>query len=196
MRSNFFRNLLAVSLVSSMLLLSGCGEKKQLDVDSNLMLGGLSSKDFRGVCFKMSQSLIRLPQIQDANKPPIIAFAKVSNKSDEIIDTQGFLEKMRTELIKNAAGKIMFVDRENIRQIMDERDMKDSGEFSGSSERKMLGADYLLAGTITGMSRARGRESTSYMRLAFRLTDASTGLIIWEDDYEMKYYNKAGTFDR
>ncbi|HPS53597.1 MAG TPA: CsgG/HfaB family protein, partial [Phycisphaerae bacterium] len=161
-----------------------------------LMLGGLSSKDFRGVCFKMTQSLITLPQIQNAQRPPKIAFAKVTNKSDEIIDTQGFLEKMRTELIKNSNGKVVFIDRENIGQIMDERDMKDAGQFTGETTKKMLGADYLLAGTITGITSARGRKSTNYMRLAFRLTDANTGVIIWEDDYEMKYYHKAGLYDR
>lgn len=178
------------------LVLCGCGENKQIDVDSNMMLGGLSSKDFRGVCFKMTQSLITLPQIQNAKRPPRIAFSQVTNKSDEIIDTQGFLEKMRTELIKNSGGKVIFLDRDILKQTMDERDMKDAGQFTGDTSKQMKGADYFLAGTITGITNARGRKSTNYMRMAFRLTDSNTNEIIWEDDYEIQYYHKAGIYDR
>ena len=174
----------------------GCGERKKVDVDTDMMLGGLSSQDFRSVCFKMSQSLVRLQQIQKAETPPKISFAKVTNNSNEIIDTRSFLEKMRTELIKNAGGKMVFLERQNLKQALDEQDLKSAGGNVPASKLKILGADYLLAGTINGITRARGRESTSYMRLAFRLTDTGTGAIIWEDDYEMKYYYKAGAYDR
>ncbi len=175
---------------------AGCGESKKVDVDTDMMLGGLSSQDFRSVCFTMSQSLVRLPRIQKAASPPRVAFARVTNKSNEIIDTRSFLEKMRTELIKNAGGKIVFLERQNLKQIMDEQDMKLMSGAGAAGGTKPFGADYLLAGTITGITRARGRESTSYMRLAFRLTGTGTGVIIWEDDYEMKYYRKAGVYDR
>jgi len=177
-------------------LITGCGESKKIDVDTDMMLGGLSSQDFRSVSYKMAQSLVRLQRIQKAETPPNIAFAKVTNKSNEIIDTNSFLGKMRTELIKNAAGKMVFLERKNLKQALSEQDLKRSSGRAVSETTKILGADYLLAGTITGIKRARGRETTSYMRLAFRLTDTSTGAIIWEDDYEMKYYYKASVYDR
>ena len=101
---------------------------------------------------------------------------------------------MRTELLNNSQGKIEFLDHELARQIMDEKDLKISG--MGSAGKPMLGADYFLAGTIAGIRRSRGRESTSYMRFAFRLTDASTSAIVWEQDYEMKFYQKSGIYDR
>ena len=177
-------------------LIAGCGESKKIDVDTDMMLGGLSSQDFRSVSYKMAQSLVRLQRIQKAQTPPNIAFAKVTNKSNEIIDTNSFLGKMRTELIKNAAGKMVFLERQNLQQALSEQDLKLSSGRAVPETTKILGADYLLAGTITGIKRARGRETTSYMRLAFRLTDTGTGAIIWEDDYEMKYYYKASVYDR
>jgi len=84
--------------------------------------------------------------------------------------------------------------RDTARQSMDERDIRISG--TGNAGKPMLGADYFLAGTITGIRRSRGRESTSYMRFAFRLTDADTSAIVWEQDYEMKFYQKSGIYDR
>ena len=106
-----------------------------------------------------------------------------------------FSRKLRTELIKNSGGKMVFLERQNLKQSLDEQDLK-AATGGSTGKLKILGADFLLAGTITGITRARGRESTSYMRLAFRLTDTATSAIIWEDDYEMKYYYKAGAYDR
>lgn len=177
---------------------AGCGQStKRIDPDSDdALMGGISSKDFRSVCVEMSQSLVQIKAIQQADKAPRIAFAQVKNNSDEVLDTQGFLEKMRTQLLTNSEGKVEFLDRELVKQILDEKDLKLSGTMSGSPGGAMHGADYFLAGTITGIRRARGRESTSYMRLAFRLTDANSSAVVWEHDYEMKFYQKSGIYDR
>jgi PBP1b-binding outer membrane lipoprotein LpoB len=189
---------LTVLAVAGMMMVGGCGEDSQrIDVDSEdlSLTAGVSSKDFRTVCYQMSQSLIRLPQIQKAHTPPKIAFTKVTNNSDELLDTDDFLYKMRTELIKNSQGKMLFLDRDMTKQLMDEQMLKDAGERTGHGGT-LMGADYFLAGRIESIRHARGRETTNYMRFSFRLTQASTGAIVWEDDYEMKTYHKSGVYDR
>lgn len=192
-----YRLVCTLVLAVSALVPAGCSENKRLDVDSaELMPGGVTSQDFRSICSRMAQSMIRLPQIQEADSPPTIAFAEVTNKSDELLDTDSYLEKIRTQLIRNSQGRLVFLDRELVAQILEEKANQEAGVLSGSAEGTPLSADYFLAGTITGIRKAQGRESTSYMRFAFRLTDVRNSVIIWEDEYEVKTYHKAGTYDR
>jgi len=187
-----------VAALLSMGGIAGCGRTERIDVDAedDTITMGISSKDFRTVSSEMTQSLIRLPQIQSAPTSPRIAFTEVVNNSDELFSTDDFLYKMRTELIKNAQGKMVFLDRDILRKVMDEKSLKEGGVYSGTDRKLILGADYFLSGRVESIRKARGSESTVYMRFSFRLTDASTSAIVWEDDYEMKKYHKAGTYDR
>lgn len=178
--------------------LIGCAKHERVDVDSeDTLLGGMSSKDFRDCCFKMAGEMIAIPKIQKAKNPPNIVVYKMENKSDELIDTESFLDKMSTELVKNSEGKVQFLDRKMFKQILDEKTMKEGGiVVSERTEKQALGADYFLTGMISGNTRARGKESTTYLRISFRLTDAQTSVEVWKDDYEVKYYHKSGVYDR
>ena len=109
-------------LLSALAALGGCaGQTARMDLDSedDALLGAMSSKDFRAACFQMAQSLIRLPQIQNAANPPTLAFTEVVNASDELFSTDDLLYKIRTELIKNCGGKILFLDRDILDQMRD-----------------------------------------------------------------------------
>ena len=85
-----------------------------------------SSKDLVTVSQQMSASLIQLPQIQKAQTAPRIAFADVRNETSEIINKNLFIERMRTLLLKNAGGKMVFLDREISENIQNERGQKRS----------------------------------------------------------------------
>jgi len=193
------RVLPRLAALAAALALAGCaGQTARIDVDSedDAVRGAMSSKDFRAVCFEMAQSMVRLPQIQSAANPPTIAFTEIVNMSDEILDADALLYKMRTELLKNAAGKMVFLDRDIIDRIKAERRDKDLGKVTTSGDRPVFGADFFLAGRIESIRRTRGRTETQYMRLSVRLTDAATSAIVWENDYEMKKLVVAGVYDR
>lgn len=188
-----------VLATACLLAACGCaGQTARMDLDSedDALLGAMSSKDFRSACFQMAQSLIRLPQIQRASSPPTVAFTEVINNSDELLDTDALLYKIRTELIKNCGGKITFLDRDIIDQIRAERRDKDLGKVTASSDRPVYGADFFLSGRVESIRRTRGRRQTQYMRLSVRLTDTASSAIIWEDDYELKKLVVRGTYDR
>ena len=180
-------------------LLAGCsGQTARMDVDSedDALGGAIGSKDFRGVCFEMAQSMVRLPQIQNASGPPTIAFFEMVNNSDELINAEDILYKIRTELIKNSGGKMIFLDRDAIEKIKTERRDKDRGKVTSSSNKALYGADYFMSGRIEGIRRTRGRRETEYIRIAVRLTDAQSSGIVWENDYEFKKLFLRGVYDR
>lgn len=189
----------AVALLAA-LLMPGCtGETKRMDPDqmSEIEFGtGITSQDFRSISQRMARSLVQLPQIQNATTPPKIAFSQVINNSNDYIDGDAFLRKMRTELIKNAEGRLVFLDRAIIDQIERENRDKVRGKRTASGEQTPLGADFFLTGTIDSIDRVAGAGRTQYLRLSFRLTDAGSSAVVWEDEYEIKKHSTTGVMYR
>jgi penicillin-binding protein activator len=155
-----------------------------------------SSKDLVTVAQKMARSLVELPQIYNSKTPPRIAFADVKNETNEIINKNLFIEKMRTLLLRNAGGKMIFLDREISEQVTNERDSKRRGELSSSGNKMRGGADFFLTGKLSSLDKQAGGKRSTYTRYAFRLTDAESTAIVWEDDYEVKKVGSAATWDQ
>jgi PBP1b-binding outer membrane lipoprotein LpoB len=188
--------VLALALAAVAVGCAGQTARMDLDSEDDALLGGIGSKDFRTACFEMAQSMVRLPQIQNAANPPTIAFVDMVNNSDEILNADDLLYKMRTELIKNSGGKMLFLDRDIIEQIRIERRDKQRGKVTTSGGKALYGADFFLAGRVESIRRTRGRRQTKYMRISVRLTDASSSAIVWENDYELKKMVVRGVYDR
>lgn len=180
------------------LTLAGCvAETSRVDVATD-EAGDTetSSKDLVAVAQNMARSLVQLPQISSARTPPRIAFADVKNETNEIINKNLFIEKMRTLLLKNAGGRMVFLDREISEQITREREDKRRGELGSSGSKIRSGADFFLTGKLSSIDKQMKGKRSTYTRYAFRLTDAESTDILWEDEYEVKKVGEAGLYDR
>jgi len=60
----------------------------------------------------------------------------------------------------------------------------------------VLGADYFLTGSIRSVDKGSGRVRSTATFCRFRLTDAETMQIMWEDSYQVKKIGKQGVWDR
>jgi uncharacterized protein (TIGR02722 family) len=199
LKARYCCRLMLLLLVTSMLYACSTGVSKRVDLDAELVgdAQATSVQDYRTVADQMARSLIQLPMIHKAESPPTIAFIEVKNRTNRIIDTEGFQEKIRTLLIKNSMGKVYFLDRAAINEILEERKMEQVGmTTAGRSTGKMYGADYFLAGSIHSINRIQGTQKTAYIRYSFRLTDADTSLIVWEDEYETRYFKEKAFWDQ
>lgn len=182
------------------LVLAGCAApmSSRVDVDSPSPLGDTTtdSQDLRTIAQRMARSLITVQPIAAAGSPPRIAFLDVNNRTNQIIDKEIFLNSIRTLLIQHSSGKVIFLDRARINQIMAERELKRKGVV-GASERKVLsGVDFFLTGELNAIDKVEGPTRLTYTRYSFRLTDAESSDIIWEDAYEVKKLGRRGTFDQ
>lgn len=191
-------NKFCISVVMASLVLSACVPKtNRVEVASDDSFSTeTSSKDLLSVSEKMVASILSLRQISSASKPPKIAFSDVQNETNEIINKNLFIERMRTLLIKNASGRLIFLDREIGADIESERENKREGELSMAKQAQKLGADFFLTGKLSSIDKVSGSKRSTYTRYAFRLTDAETTAIIWEDDYEVKKVGQAPVYDR
>lgn len=190
-------------LVSSLLatsLLAGCatGVKNPSGVPVTQMTAdergfvagtGVESQDLVTVTDKMARSILGIPEIVNAQGTPRIVLEPVVNESRFPINKDIFLTRIRTQLNSKAAGRVRFLARENMAALERERDLKQSGQVTSSSDPNKVefrGADFFLTGKLQGLTTRTTAGISDYVLYSFQLIDARTSEIVWEDSAEIK----------
>jgi len=191
------------------LFLSGCATLEtsytktiQPDQDDGLGGTGIESTDIRTVSRKMAASILEVPQILRAQgAPPKIALLPVKNSTRFIINKDIFTKKIRIELNQNAMGKVTFLARDRMDDILKERKIKRPAETEETEEADkvshsklvdLMGVDFYLTGELMGLSKAHNGDRSDYISMSFQLIDAETSEVIWENEYEVKRVGEAG----
>ena len=162
------------------------------DEDDNLGGSGIESTDIRTVARKMAVSILEVSEIAKAQGAPKIALLPVKNSTRFLINSEIFTKKIRIQLNENAQGKVRFLARDRIEDIMQERQRKRDNLVGASKEADMMGVDYYLTGELMGISKAAAGNRSDYISMSFQLVDAETSEIIWENEYEVKRVGEAG----
>jgi PBP1b-binding outer membrane lipoprotein LpoB len=150
---------------------------------------GMESQDLVRVTDKMARSILGIPQIANAQGQPRIVLDPVKNETRFAINKDMFLTRVRVQLNSKAAGKVIFLARENMAALERERQLKQSGQVTASSDPNVVefkGADYFLTGSLQGLTTRTSAGTSDYILYSFRLIDARTSDIIWEDSAEIK----------
>src|SRR5262245_53387792 len=150
---------------------------------------GVESQDLVTVTDKMARSILGIPQIARAQVPPSIVLDPVVNNTRFPINKDIFLTRIRTQLNSKAMGHVSFLDREMMKTLERERELKRTGQVTASADPNVTefgGADYFLTGKLDGMTTRTSAGTSDYVLYSFRLTDARTSRIIWEDSAEIK----------
>lgn len=150
---------------------------------------GVESQDLVMVTDKMARSILSIPQISRAQVPPSIVLDPVVNNTRFAINKDIFLTRIRTMLNSKSMGQVSFLDREMMKTLERERELKRSGQVTASADPHVVefgGADYFLTGKLDGMTTRTSQGTSDYVLYSFRLTDARTSRIVWEDVAEVK----------
>jgi len=188
------------------LALGGCGTPMQrVDPDQDDALGGtgIDSADLRATADKMARSILAMDRVF-ARGTPYVVVQSPENRTRFQIDDSIFVQKIITYLTQNAAGRVQFIDREHWEIIQKERQLKRSGAVSvpvdASGQPNLaaapLGTDYFLTGVLQAISKSTGRAASDYVQATFRLVDAETGAIVWQDDFDWKKVGASGVIYR
>ncbi len=195
------RFLLATSSLGGALFFSGCvsgGVRNPSGVPVTEMKAdergfvagtGVESQDLVAVTDKMARSIVGIPEIAQAASTPRIVIEPVVNNTRFPINKDIFLTRIRTQLNEKAMGKVRFVDREIMKTLERERDLKRSGQVTASADPHVVefrGADYFLTGKLDGMTTRTSAGTSDYVLYSFRLVDARTSEIVWESSAEIK----------
>lgn len=188
---------LVVFVVTCSVYIGCAGSTNRVHVDETggVEDTGIDSQDLRTVGQRMARSLLQVHSIANAESPVRIAFLEVKNNSNDILDTEMFLRKIRTLLLKHSQGKIRFLDRARVKDIIKEREAKRAGLITTGGAKDLSGADYFLTGVISSIDKASKDLRSTYTMISFRLTDSETSEIIWEDEYEMKKVGQRAFWD-
>lgn len=151
---------------------------------------GIESQDIAMAAQKAAQSIVNIPQITKAPKPPVIIITPVSNRSSSPIDTDLYTTKLRGSLMQYANGKVQFLARDISSELNNkEQKLREKGAVAGASKDRTnrVGAtyQYILTADLQGISTASSRGSSDYFLISFKLVDFQD-ILIWESQYEIK----------
>jgi penicillin-binding protein activator len=190
-----------VSLTAAVSLLVGCasaGVRNPSGVPTTQMRAdergfvagtGIESQDVVTVADQMARSLLGVPQIANAKGAPRIVLEPVKNDTRFTINQNIFLKEIRAMLNEKAAGKMLFLDRERMAELEKERQLKQSGQVTSSTDpnvNQFKGADFILTGELTGLTTRTSEGTSDYILYTFQLLDPNTSDIIWERPYRIK----------
>ncbi|MEW6305951.1 MAG: CsgG/HfaB family protein [Verrucomicrobiota bacterium] len=150
---------------------------------------GVESQDLVAVTDKMARSILGIPEIANAKGQPRIVLEPVKNETRFPINKDMFLTRIRTQLNSKSTGKVRFLARENMAALERERDLKQSGQVTATSDPNVVefkGADFFLTGKLQGLTTRTSQGTSDYILYSFQLIDARTSDIVWEDAAEIK----------
>jgi PBP1b-binding outer membrane lipoprotein LpoB len=169
---------------------SGVGVTEMRPDERGFVAGtGVESTDIVSATDKMTREILSIPEIASATTPPFIVTEPVINNTRFPINKTIFLTRMRQQLNEKARGKIRFLARESIATLERERQLKQTGQVTASSDPKIQefrGADYFLTGKLEGQSTRTSQGISDYILYTFQLIDARTSVIVYDGGYEIK----------
>jgi penicillin-binding protein activator len=122
----------------------------------------------------------------------VVAPATIKNESLQPFNTGMLTDRMIDHLVRACGPRVRFLAREQIDEVVKERDAKRQGVYSSTGEKALLGAHYLVTGRITSLSKRAAGDRADYFVLAFRLVDAEDSHVAWTNNYEFKKVGDSG----
>jgi penicillin-binding protein activator len=150
---------------------------------------GVESTDIVTVTDKMARDILSVPEIQGAQGIPRVVLLPVENNTRFQINKDMFLTRIRGQLNEKARNKVRFLARDRIAALEQERQLKQSGQVTASSDpnvQEFKGADFFLTGKLEGHTTRTSAGVSDYVLYSFQLIDSRTSDIIYEGQHEIK----------
>jgi len=182
-------------LFLTVLWVGGCGaETKVTRVDSGVVTdlsGRWNDTDSRMVAEAMVKDALEYPWLNNFSsskkRQPVVVVGTIVNSSTEHISTQIFVTDLERELTNSQ--KVTFVagkgNRDEVRTERKEQAMF-AREDTQKSPGKEIGADYMMAGTIsTILDEADGTKAVFY-QVDLQMIDLESNAKVWYGQKKIK----------
>lgn len=184
--------LAALALCAALAACSGTSSQR-VDPAQDDNLGG-TLIDSADVIASTDKASTDLGQMLLAMTSPriVVAPSTIKNESTQPFNTALLSDRMIDRLVGTTSPRVRYLAREQIDAVLAEREAKRDGVYSKTEEKALLGADFLLTGRITSLSKRSEGDRADYFQLSFRLVDAESSEIVWADQYAFKKVGDAG----
>jgi hypothetical protein len=187
--------LTAVLALSVAALAAGCGGHSMKRVnptaDDDIGGTGIDSSDVIIATDRAATDLVPA-LLKSTQNNLVVAPSTIKNESIQPFNTGMLTDRMIDQLVRGCGDRVKFLAREHIDEVVKERDAKRSGVYSPTEQKALLGANYLLTGRITSLSKHVEGDRADYFVLSFRLVDAESSQVAWSNQYEFKKVGDAG----
>ena len=190
----------AMSAVMALALFGCAGSVKRISTDEVVDLSGRwNDTDSQLVAEEMVKEALAKPWLarfmKAKGKNPVVIVGTIKNKTDEHIAIDTFQKDIERELTNS--GLVDFVAAKGERdEIRAERE--DQQTFASDETRKRMyaetGADYMMQGTISKITDAKGGKKTFYYQVDMELVDLQRNVKVWFGNKKIKKYITRGSF--
>ena len=148
------------------------------------------STDLQLIAAKMVDELLVFPpQVQITSvRRPVLFVDTIQNKTTEHIDTESITDTIQSKLLNS--GKYRFVDMTAVKQIQEQFDHQmNSGmvdKDSAAQVGKQVGAEYMLYGNLSAITKRKGNTTDVYYKFTLKLTHLSSGILEWTAEKEIR----------
>ena len=178
-------------------LMLGCATARYIDHDgrdSIVNVGQINTQDWIRAADELTQSLLLSGTINSvAGKPKVMMIGRIKNNTNQHIDTDSLMKKIRVAL--NKGGRALTTTAVGLDGPEDEsskavRELRADDEFNQATipgKGNLISPDYSLSGKII-QNNARAKRgllpTIKQSEFAFQLsmTDLKTGLAVWEEE--------------
>ncbi len=172
----------------------GTAARYEDPVSSEMVSGvGIESRDVIRMTDQMIGDILADPTFRKPKTPPrvVIDATYFKNEGATRINKNLITDRIRTGLNKAAKGKMIFVRREQLKMLFDEKGLAQAGvtdDDGTMADSQLAGADYRLAGRIASMDSVDPKTGTfsRYHQILFEMVELKSGTIVWSGAYNFK----------
>jgi len=181
--------LLALS-VAGAACLPGCNEDMRPDKDALFQQNGLQATDLRQMTDQLAPTILQTPEI--VNNPykitVVVKPPKNQLEGESTRDLSIFVQKLANNLSRYATEHVAFIEeRATVNEFAAQEGIQRGGNPMETDSRypqpvadPHIVPQFVLYGTFQSMH----NEHTTYYLCTFKLTNLTTGQIIWQRDWD------------
>lgn len=197
------KSLIIMVTASLAVALSSCGKTTVAYEDANgvdTTSINFSSTDLQAITNKMADDMLNSRGVKKitAMDTPTLFFSNIRNETREHINTTMLSNTVQTQIIKS--GLFQVTDMSQIKNVREQLGYQaNSGIVDQSTATKIgqhIGARYMVYGSIQDIDNTsvdKDRRSKFFLA-TLKMMDLKTGLVIWQDDKQIRKSQTKSTF--
>ena len=189
-------NFRVLIVVLSLFLSAGCARKVVTRIDPNQQVdlsGRWNDTDSKLTAEAMMKDVLARPWLTNftkvKGKQPVVIVGIISNKTDEYIQPETFINDIQRELINS--GMVRVVQNSVLREAM-RKERGDQQQFASQETAKKfgkeLGADFMMFGTVINTPDQEGKRKLNVYQVDLTFADMETNELVWSGNKKIKKY--------